>query len=201
MHGKAHAPQKYVPFGALSYFYFMSTHRQVFRSLRAHARLRAVLGSVPTRFVHVNTRRQRLSLVVDGYVNARYDVSTARAGCGSRPGSLRTPTGVHRIAQRIGAGAPPGTVFRSRKATRARWNGDSHAGDLILSRILWLDGLEPGHNRDGGVDTRQRYIYVHGTNHERLLGTRASHGCVRMSNRDVIALFDQVKRGTIVIID
>ncbi len=158
------------------------------------------MRAVPRRFVHVSVRAQALSLVQDGEVRVSYPVSTAAAGRGCRAGSLRTPTGVHRVAARIGARAPLGAVFRSRSSAGQVWRGERTREDLILTRILWLEGLEPGHNRGGGVDTYQRCIYVHGTNHEGRIGTPASHGCIRMRNADIVHLFRSVMRGTLVVI-
>ena len=109
-------------------------------------------------------------------------MSTARAGIGGEDGSYRTPPGWHRVHERIGGGAAP--VLSSSRASRpARsWCGESRDDDLILTRVLTLDGLEDGVNRGQGRDSRERYIYLHGTNHEDLLGRPVSHGCVRFSN-------------------
>ncbi len=129
-----------------------------------------------------------------GRTVATYPVSTARAGVGGEMGSNKTPPGWHRVCARHGANAALGQVFVSRRPVRgqtlpaAEWRAGGDT-DLILSRILWLDGLEEGVNRGGKVDSRARYIYIHGTNQEQLLGTPASHGCIRMANRDVAALF------------
>ena len=133
-----------------------------------------------------------------GSTVATYPVSTARAGVGCEVGSNKTPLGWHRACARFGANAPIGQVFVSRRPVRGqtlrptewRKGGDT---DLILSRILWLDGLEPGVNRGGNVDSRARYIYLHGTNQEQLLGTPASHGCIRLANRDIADLFALVR--------
>jgi lipoprotein-anchoring transpeptidase ErfK/SrfK len=141
--------------------------------------------------IRVRIPSQRLDLLSDsGAVVRSYTISTGHAGEGCAPDSLKTPTGRFCIAEKIGDGAPPGTIFESRVSTgNIATQGD--AGDLILTRILWLDGLD-AENRN----TRDRYIYIHGTNHEAMLGTKASHGCIRMSNRDVIDLFDRVAVGT-----
>ena len=133
-----------------------------------------------------------------GCTVATYPVSTARAGVGGETGSSKTPPGWHRVCARYGANAPLGQVFVSRRAVRGsvlpenKWRAGDDA-DLILSRILLLDGLEYGVNRGGSVDSRTRYIYIHGTNQEQLLGTPASHGCVRLANRDVAALFNLIR--------
>jgi len=131
---------------------------------------------------------------MDGRTVATYPISTARAGVGGEAGSNKTPPGWHRVCTRFGAKAPLGQVFVSRRPVRGQtlqpeeWRAGGDI-DLILSRILWLDGLEPGVNKGGTVDSRARYIYLHGTNQEQLLGTPASHGCIRMANRDIAALF------------
>lgn len=126
----------------------------------------------------------------------QFPVSTARNGAGELEGSFCTPRGVHRIAQKIGEDAPLFAVFKAREATGEIWTSQLDAAepgrDWILSRILWLDGLEPGKNQGGEVDSHARYIYIHGTNEEDKIGTPVSHGCIRMRNADVVTLFDQV---------
>ena len=128
-----------------------------------------------------------------------YRVSTAKAGVGSKAGSGKTPPGWHKVNSRYGAGAKTGQLFVSRKpvegvvrSEKARQLGN---GDEVLSRIFWLEGLDSRLNRDpkGNYDSYLRFIYIHGTNQEALLGTPASHGCIRMGNRDVVELFDFVK--------
>lgn len=119
-------------------------------------------------------------------------VSTALAGTGSEEGSHKTPLGHFIIAEKIGHGAPLGAVFKGRVPTGEIWTpGQRMDEDLILTRILWLDGVEP-HN----ANTKDRFIYFHGTNHEDLIGTPASHGCIRMRNADIIPLFHLVVPGT-----
>jgi lipoprotein-anchoring transpeptidase ErfK/SrfK len=126
-----------------------------------------------------------------------YPVSTSKYGIGSRAGSNKTPLGRHYIKDKIGAGAPEKMIFKARRRTGrlAEINGKD-VGDLVTSRIMWLKGLEPGKNSGRGVDSYKRYIYIHGTAEEYKIGEKASHGCVRMYNRDVIDLFDRVKEGT-----
>lgn len=130
----------------------------------------------------------------------QYPVSTAAQGAGEQNGSYQTPRGRHAIAEKIGAGAPLHAIFRARQLTGEIWTPQLAAAhseqDWILSRILWLTGCEPGKNSGGDVDTQARYIYIHGTHAEDLIGTAASHGCIRMKNTDVVALFDQVQTGT-----
>ncbi|GAA6152807.1 L,D-transpeptidase [Pseudoteredinibacter isoporae] len=138
----------------------------------------------------------------DGKLLRRYAVSTAAAGVNANEGSFGTPPGLHRIAERIGEGVDKGMCFVGRVPTGEMADIEGSPpdcrteGDFILSRILWLEGLEPGLNHGEGIDSRQRYIYFHGTNEEYLIGKEASHGCIRMNNDDVIELFDQVVVGT-----
>ncbi len=131
---------------------------------------------------------------------AAWPVSTAHAGIGGAEGSYRTPPGWHRVHRRIGEGAEAGSVFVAREPTGEIWRGQPCDDDLILTRILTLDGLEEGVNRGAGCDSLERYIYLHGTNHERLLGRPTSHGCVRLANADVRRLFDDVREGDYVLI-
>jgi L,D-transpeptidase YbiS len=124
-----------------------------------------------------------------GAVRRSFPVSTSQFGLGSAAGSFRTPLGRLRIAEKIGAGAGSGVVFLSRVPTAE--SGEGRAGeDLVQTRILWLEGAE-----ELNANTRERYIYIHGTNHEEAIGQPASHGCVRMKNADVIELFDLVAEG------
>ena len=167
------------------------------RTLFAAALARRPLPDGPwRRLLVVDVPRQRLVLFGrDGAPLAEYAVSTAAAGIGGAAGSNRTPPGQHRIRAKIGAGAPPGTVFASREPTGEVWRGEPRSDDLILSRVLTLEGLEDGVNRGPGCDSLERYVYLHGTNHEEALGEPASHGCVRLANADVIELFDHVAEG------
>ena len=132
-----------------------------------------------------------------------YGISTSRKPPSNIKNSLGTPRGLHEIAERIGAGQPPGMVFKSRVPTGQHFSELSDAasdGNLITSRILWLRGLEPGINRGGEVDTYARYIYIHGTNHETRIGEPMSAGCVLMRNLDIVELYEQVRRGDLVFI-
>lgn len=171
---------------------------------RARQMLITVTGSEPARWLWVDVARQRLALVIDGAIHRRWPVSTARVGLDARQDSGGTPPGVHRIARRIGLGMAAGTEFSSRKPTGRTWPLDDlprhGAGDLILTRILTLDGCQAGVNRGPGVDSLERYIYLHGTNREDQLGTPASAGCIRLANRDIIAICDLVGEGDPVVI-
>lgn len=154
--------------------------------------------------IDVDTRLQRLYLwepYPDGDMLIReYPVSTAKNGLGEMSGSYCTPRGRHRIAEKIGAGQPLFAVFKARVPTGEIWSPELAAEypgrDWILTRILWLEGVERGRNRGGEVDTHDRYIYIHGTDEEHRIGQPVSHGCIRMKNRDVAELFDLVEPGT-----
>lgn len=149
----------------------------------------------------VSIGEQKLWHFRAGRVLAEYPVSTSRAAPSCVPGSLGTPTGLHQIAEKIGAGEPEGMVFKGRVPLGFHWRDAPPAmrgENLITSRILWLDGLEPGRNRGAGCDTHGRYIYIHGTNQEEKIGTPNSHGCVLLRNADAVALFATVPTGTFV---
>jgi lipoprotein-anchoring transpeptidase ErfK/SrfK len=156
----------------------------------------------PGHLVVVLISTQRLRLYRQGDLAAVFPVSTSRYGIGSEEGSRKTPLGVHRIAEKIGAGAPQGTVFRHRRNTGRVAPPEPTRGDedLITSRILRLQGLEAGINTGRGIDTLVRHIYIHGTHAEAAVGEPASIGCVRLRNRDVIELFDRVAVDTLVLI-
>lgn len=156
--------------------------------------------SAPPPRIEIDLGEQRLRLTGGAGNHFEAQVSTAARGAGEEKDSFRTPRGAHVVRARIGAGAPLNTVFVGRRPTGEIYTpalGRSHPGrDWILTRILWLSGLEPGRNRLGDVDTMQRYIYIHGTPDEVTLGVPGSHGCIRMRNRDVVELFDRVPAGT-----
>ncbi len=128
-----------------------------------------------------------------------YPVSTAKKGLGNRRNSWQTPTGRHRIAALTGAGMPLMTAFIARKPV-GFYDPAQHQRDWILTRIIRLSGDQQGINRRGCHDTFQRMIYIHGTHREDLLGTPASHGCIRMANQDIITLFDRCYIGELVYI-
>ncbi|MGQ0586484.1 MAG: L,D-transpeptidase family protein [Gammaproteobacteria bacterium] len=150
--------------------------------------------------IDIDLSRQRLRLYEGKKVLREYKVSTAEKGAGERSGSYQTPRGRHKIRAMIGRGAPSGAVFVSRRFTGEVYSAELRKRhpdrDWILTRILWLSGLEPGKNRLRDVDTMRRYIYLHGTPAETRLGKPGSHGCVRMANKDIVELFDLVKPGT-----
>jgi lipoprotein-anchoring transpeptidase ErfK/SrfK len=123
-------------------------------------------------------------------------ISSSRFGIGQQSGSNKTPLGLHRVARKIGAGYPIGTVFSSRKAIGSTWQGMPNA--KIAHRILWLEGLEHGYNRGGAVDSYSRYIYIHGVGDETTIGRPASCGCIHMAASDLMPLFQRVGVGTLV---
>lgn len=153
-----------------------------------------------SRVVVVDTARQRLGLLEAGRLVFEAIISTARNGLGCEEDSYRTPTGWHRILARIGDGAEPGAVFKAQRPTGEVWRGEAREEDLILTRVLTLDGLEEGWNRGPGRDSRLRWIYLHGTNQEHELGQPVSHGCVRLANADVVNLFSRLAEGDPVLI-
>jgi UDP-N-acetylmuramate--alanine ligase len=131
----------------------------------------------------------------------QFAISTSRFGIGNQEGSFKTPDGIHRICEKIGAGAPLCRIFKDRCDTGFIWTPEINEGNLILTRILRLEGLEDGINKGAGIDSFERYIYIHGTNLEAYIGTPISHGCICMRNNDIIELFDIIEEGTIVYID
>lgn len=150
-----------------------------------------------------NIATQKLMLYEWGQPIKEYPISTAAKGVGNRNGSFQTPLGLHQISEKIGSNAPQFTVFESRIPTGQIWRpGEAENEDLILTRILRLKGIEPGVNKGRNpqgivIDSHERYIYIHGTNHEKCLGTPSSKGCIRMNNRDIIDLFCRVQRGSL----
>ena len=157
---------------------------------------------IPGRRILVHLDTQTLELRDGDRVLARCPVSTGSNGPGEQRDSGCTPRGRHRIRLRIGDGCPANTVFVGRRPTGEIYSAELAAQepdrDWILTRILWLTGTEPGRNRGSCVDTLRRYIYIHGCPDTAPLGEPLSHGCIRMRNADLIALFDQVDAGTIV---
>jgi len=145
--------------------------------------------------IHISIRDQILTLKEDETPVRTYSVSTSRFGIGTAKGSFKTPMGRFRVAEKIGGEMPVGTIFRSRVPLKAGAPLPP-TDDLVMSRILWLDGLD-----EQNANTRERFIYIHGTKHETKIGRPASCGCVRMRNADVVELFDLVDLETPVIID
>ena len=159
-------------------------------------------GIDPTRFLLVvSITGQTVSLFEQNKFIKKFPCSTSRFGIGQTEGSNRTPLGLHRIAEKIGAGEPAGTVFKGRKIV-GHTSQPEFADAKITTRILWLEGLEPGLNQgfNGGVnvDSHARYIYIHGTADQKSIGKPASCGCIHLADADLIPLFDLLPDGTLV---
>jgi hypothetical protein len=154
----------------------------------------------PEKAIFVDTTSQTLTYYSDGVITMTCAVSTSRFGTGNRDGSYMTPLGLHRVEDKIGGDAPPWTIFKSRENTGVIWREGMDGENQILSRIMRLRGLETGVNAGPGIDSYERYVYIHGTNNEKRLGTPMSHGCVCMKNDDVINLYNMIEEGTLVYI-
>jgi len=154
--------------------------------------------------VIVSIAEQRLQLREDGKIAMDVMVATAKNGPGERSGSECTPRGLHVIRAKIGDGCPMYSVFVGRRATGEIYTHELGSNfphrDWILSRIMWLSGVEVGKNRLGDVDSMRRYIYIHGSPDDEVYGKPNSHGCIRMKNADVICLYDKIRVGTKVLI-
>jgi len=157
------------------------------------------MNDTDRRHILIDIGLQSLTLFENGRAVATWPVSTAANGLGEQAGSGCTPRGRHRVRLKIGDGCPPGTVFIGRRPTGERFSAALAAQaperDWILTRILWLTGCESGFNRGGCRDTLRRYIYIHGCPDGEPMGLPASHGCIRMRNTDVIALFERIDNG------
>lgn len=162
------------------------------------------LGIKPAdRLLLVRIDTATLQFFRKGVLVKSYAISTSIRPPSNVKNSLGTPRGLHVIAERIGAGQPPGMVFKSRIPTGRHFSefpDDVQQTQLITSRILWLRGLEPGVNLGGDVDTYTRYIYLHGTNHEERIGQPMSAGCIELRNLDIIELYEEVRAGDHVLI-
>jgi L,D-transpeptidase YbiS len=157
--------------------------------------------TAPLPVIEIDVSAQSLVLKdAQGRILMQTRISTARNGVGEENGSEKTPRGAHYIRARIGAGLPANSVLVSRRPTGEIYSPSLRTAfpnrDWILTRILWLCGLEPGKNRMGNVDTMRRYIYIHGCPDEDPMGVPGSRGCVKMRNSEIIELFDRVAPGT-----
>ena len=160
----------------------------------------AVNISAMTYKIDIDISQQRLYLKQNDNLIKSYPISSSKYGEGSTENSNMTPLGLHVIKEKIGTNVPINTLFISRINTKRTVNIENSRNktkdDHITSRILWLDGPEEGKNKGKGVDSYSRYIYIHGTHEEGLIGEKASHGCIRMLNNDVIDLYNYVNIGT-----
>ena len=152
----------------------------------------------------IDISEQRLYLVNNLQIIKSFPISSSKFGEGSIENSYKTPLGSHEIKDKIGYNVKKNTIFNSRintmRPAKIITKPVDSENDFITSRIMWLDGLEYGKNKGEGIDSFSRYIYIHGTHEEGLIGKKASHGCIRMFNNDVIELFDEVQEGTYVLI-
>ena len=154
-------------------------------------------------YILINIDEQKL-IYKSKFRTYTYSISSSVNGIGNKKDSYKTPFGKHIISEKIGEDLPLGAVFKGRKWTKEVMRPIKEEidipEDVITSRILWLDGLEEGINKGGNVDSKERFIYIHGTAEEGLIGKPASIGCIRMKNKDVIKLFNRVKENTKVLI-
>jgi UDP-N-acetylmuramate--alanine ligase len=171
------------------------------RLTQIYERLKPLLADERDLFLFVDTVSQQLFACRNNTVIEQFKISTALRGLGNREGSEKTPTGLHRVKEKIGAGAPSGRIFRDRLDTGVDCRNVATEDNCIVTRILRLEGLEPGLNKGPHIDSYERYIYLHGTNKEELVGTPLSHGCVCLRSNDIMQLFDMVNEGTLVFID
>ena len=171
--------------------------------------------NISNKILLINLSTQKLIFIEDSSETNSYDISSSKFGIGNLNDSYQTPLGLHVINDKIGENQPINTIFKGRKIIEGgitiedlskpefksfKKKHFDEFDDLITSRILWLKGCEAGINQGENIDTYKRFIYIHGTAHEELIGQVASYGCIRMRNNDVIKLFDQVDEGTYVYI-
>ena len=156
------------------------------------------------KYMYVSVKHQRLYLIENDSTIKKYPISTAKKGIGSKQNSYKTPPGLHTVKRKIGDGVPLGGIFESReydgKIAKILEEEKKAPGDFVTTRIMWLQGEEPGINKGRNVDSYNRYIYIHGTPEEGFIGKPASHGCIRMKNEDVVELFNMVDEGTPILI-
>jgi hypothetical protein len=181
----------------------MPTVKDAVFSIESLNKTRSALGiKHADRILMVSIKGSTLQFRRKGSVVKSYVISTSKRPPSNVANSMGTPRGLHEIAERIGAGQPPGMVFKSRVPTGKHFSelpeDDQGPKNLITSRILWLRGLEPGVNSGAGVDTYGRYVYIHGTQQEERIGSPMSGGCVLMRNADIIELYDEVRVGDLV---
>ncbi|WP_269526519.1 L,D-transpeptidase [Coraliomargarita parva] len=176
---------------------FIKESRRVKQSCEA-------LSITPTERVWiVSIPDQAMALVENDQISTLYTVSTSKNPPSCRANSFGTPTGLHQAADKIGDGEPSGMVFKGRVPTGRVYHEypeGEQAANLITTRIIRMRGLEDGHNAGPECDSYDRYVYMHGTNHENRLGQPFSGGCIELSNRDVIEVFERIQRGDLIFI-
>lgn len=156
------------------------------------------------KYMYVSVKYQRLYLIVNDSTIRKYSISTAKKGIGCKANSNKTPSGLHTIKRKIGEDVPEGGILESRiytgKVAEILIDKQNADKDYVTTRIMWLAGEEPGINKGRNLDSYNRYIYIHGTPEEGYIGEPASHGCIRMTNKDVIELYEFVDEGTPILI-
>ncbi|MAW21603.1 MAG: hypothetical protein CMD16_04325 [Flavobacteriales bacterium] len=157
-----------------------------------------------TELVFISIKNQRMYHIKNNKIIDIFIISSSLKGTGNKSGSNKTPLGLHKIKEKYGEEVPINGIMIERvfygKLATIHHDTTRSSSDDITSRILWLEGLEEGKNKGKGIDSYNRYIYIHGTSEEGRLGTPASNGCIRMKNKDVIELYNKIKIGTLVLI-
>lgn len=212
---RASKPARLWPLVLVAFAISLFTHSataSVLKATSAYSRIQQHLPShtLSQAWLYIQLSTQTLFKMRGREIAASYPISSGAAGEGTEADSWKTPPGLHRVKHRIGDGVPLGGILKARAYTgqTAEIFRDAYrrAPDHVTTRILWLEGLESGVNRglspDGRVvDSYRRHIYIHGTAEEGLIGQKASKGCIRMRNQDVLALYESVPAGTLVLID
>ncbi len=156
------------------------------------------------KYMYVSIKHQKLYLIENDSTVKKYPISTALKGVGNKLHSLKTPPGLHTIKRKLGDNVPYAGILEAReyngKIAKVLTDKQKAGGDYVTTRILWLEGEEPGINKGRNIDSYNRYIYIHGTPEEGLIGQPASHGCIRMKNSDVMELYDLIEEGTPILI-
>ena len=157
-----------------------------------------------TELIFISIKNQRMYHIKHNKIIDTFIISSSLKGTGNKAGSNKTPLGLHKVKEKHGKGVPINGIMIERvfygKLATIHHDTTKSNSDEITSRLLWLEGLEEGKNKGEGIDSYNRYIYIHGTSEEGRLGTPASHGCIRMGNKDIIDLYKKVKVGTLVLI-
>jgi hypothetical protein len=156
------------------------------------------------KFIYVSIKYQKLYLIEQDSIRFKFPISSAKLGIGNKQNSMKTPVGLHTIKHKYGDGVPLAGLFKSRvytgKVSLIYAQKIKSPTDDVTTRIMWLQGEESGLNRGRNIDSYKRYIYIHGTSEEGYIGEPASHGCIRMKNKDVIHLYNEIEEGTPVLI-
>ena len=181
---------------------FCSGQKQIIETARNYIETKCNKSFEEVLFVSII--EQKMYHIKEEKIIKTYVISSSSYGVGNKAGSNKTPIGLHKVKQKFGEKTPIngkmiGRVFYGNIATIYTDNTKSKTDD-VCSRILWLVGLEEGLNKGEGIDSYKRYIYIHGTSEEGRLGKPASHGCIRMKNKEIIELYEKIKIGTLVLI-